>query len=112
MIPVLALDLGSPLMLMFGMAAAAVMGGVAGYVLGTTLGRTPPETPLPTTVRLTRERLASVVSDLEKASKALNASQRSDLAGSALVLGRRASDASSRLGSIEHRAKRGKEGSA
>ena len=112
MIPVLALDMGSPLMLMFGMVAAAVTGGVAGYVVGTTMGRTPPETPLPATIRLTRERLAAAVSDLEKASSTLNASRRGELAGTAMVLGRRVTEFSGHLGTIGHKAKRSKEGSA
>lgn len=109
---VLALSLNSPMMLMFGIVAAAALGGAAGLAIGTTMGRTPPETPLSTTLRLTRERLASSVARIEKASSALNSAHKSDLAGTGLVLGRRLSEFSSRLGGIQHKSKRKQGGTA
>lgn len=110
MIPVLAMDLGDPLMLMFGIMASAAGGGAAGYVFGLGLGRTRPSTPLPTTIKLTREQIAAASQQVEKASEKLQAADRSELAGSALVVGRRLSDMTASLGRIGHKA--GKEGSA
>lgn len=110
MITVLAIELGDPLMLMFGIMAAAAAGGAAGYVFGIGLGRTRPSTPLPTTIKLTRDQIAAASQQVEKASQKLQASQRSELAGSALVVGRRLADMTSALGRIGHKAS--KEGSA
>lgn len=109
---VLALSMGSPLMLMFGIMIALALGCAGGYVLGTALGRTRPETPLPNTIRITREHLSSTCTHLEKASAKLNAAERSEMAGNALVLARRLSEASTRLGGIGHKAKRSQEGVA
>lgn len=108
---VLALSMGSPLMLMFGIMIALALGCAGGYVLGTALGRTRPETPLPNTLRVTREHLSSTCAHLEKASARLNAGQRSELAGGALVLSRRLSEISTKLGGIGHKARRNQEGS-
>lgn len=112
MTPILALTLGGPLMLIFGIMVALVVGSAGGYVLGTSIGKTRPETPLPTTIRLTREQLASTCTHLEKASGKLNNAERSERAGAALVLERRLSELSSSLGTIGHKAKRSKGGSA
>lgn len=112
MIPILALTMDGPLMLMFGIVAAAVLGAAGGYVLGTRIGATSPGTPLPTTLRLTRESLASVTAQLEKASSKLNGAQHPELSGTALVLGRRVTDMASELGRIEQKAKHTREGSA
>lgn len=111
MIFILAMNMNDPLMLMFGIMVTAVLGCAAGYFVGTSLGATRAPTPLPTTVRVTRERLSSTISQLEKASTKLNEAQRSELAGTALVLSRRVGELSSALGSIGHKAKR-QEGSA
>lgn len=111
MITTLALTLGGPLMLLFGIMMAAVAGLAGGYLMGVNLGKTRPETPLPTTIRLTRDLLANTTGDLEKASKKLNEAQRPELAGSTLVLARRLSELSSALGRIGHKAKH-EEGSA
>lgn len=109
--PVLALSMGGPLMLMFGILIALALGCAGGYVLGNHVGRTRPETPLPTTIRLTRENLAASCTHLEKASAKLNAAQRSEQAGAALVLARRLSELATQLGRIGHKA-RHEEGSA
>lgn len=93
-------------MLMFGIMAAAAAGGAAGYVAGTTIGRTRPSTPLPTTIRLTRDQLAATCTQLEKASECLNASQRGDLAGTTLGVGKRVSELASALGQVGHKATR------
>lgn len=112
MTTILALSMGDPLMLMFGIMIALALGCAGGYLLGTALGRTRPATPLPATVQATREHLASTCASLEKASTKLNAAHRSELAGTALVLARRLSDLSTQLGSIGHKARRQQEGSA
>lgn len=113
MITILAMSMGGPLMLMFGITIALALGCAAGYLLGTALGRTRPATPLPTTVQVTREHLASTCAHLEKASARLNAAQRGELAGHALVLARRISDLGTQLGRIGHKARRQQqEGSA
>ncbi|MHB8603769.1 MAG: hypothetical protein ACYDCK_00835 [Thermoplasmatota archaeon] len=91
---------------MFGIMAAAAAGGVAGYFAGTTIGQTRPATPLHTTIRLTRDQLAATATQLEKASEKLNASQRGDLAGSALVVGRRITELTNSLGRLDHKAKK------
>lgn len=109
MTPTLALSMGGPLVLMFGILIALALGCGAGYVLGVSLGKTRPATPLPATVRLTREQLASTCAHLEKASAKLGAADRSELAGSALVLARRTSDLATQLGRIGHRAQRDQE---
>lgn len=110
--PVLAIDFDGPLMMMFGIAVTAAVGCAAGFVLGVTIGRAAPETPLGTSLRLTREQLASAVAQLEKASAKLNASDRSEDAGTAIVLGRRVSELSASLGTLQHKAQRAKGGSA
>lgn len=111
MIDTLALTMGGPLMLLFGIIAAAVLGCAAGFVMGTTMGRTRPATPLPTTLRVTRETLATTTTQLEKASARLNTARRSDLAGSALILGRRIAELSAGLGALERKTKHAKEAS-
>lgn len=110
MIPVLAISLGGPMGLMFGVIVTAALGCAGGYVIGSALGRTSAGTPLSTTLRLSRERLASATAHLEKASTKLNVSRQADLAGSALVLRRRIADLSGQLGRIEHAAQKSKEG--
>lgn len=105
MTPTLALAVGGPLMLMLGIMIALLAGAAGGFVLGTQLGRASPATPLPTTIRLARDELAATVTRLEKASAKLNAAQRSDLAGAALVVGRRVTDVSSALGALGHKTK-------
>ena len=111
MTPILALSMGGPLMLMFGIMIALALGCAAGYVLGTALGRTRPATPLPATIQLTREHLNSTGAHLEKASSKLNKAERSEMAGTALVLARRLADLSTQLGRIGHKARREQEGS-
>lgn len=112
MTPVLALTLGGPLMLLFGIMVAAVLGAAGGFVVGSTMGRTKPETPLPTTVRLTRDQLAAACADLEKASKKLGSSHKSEESGSALVISRRISELSARLGRLGRQAQHRQEESA
>lgn len=108
----LALSMSDPLMLMFGIMIALGLGCAAGYVLGTAAGRTRPETPLPTTIQLTRDHLAAATGHLEKASAKLNAADRAEMAGGALVLARRLSEMSAKLGGIGHKARREQEGSS
>lgn len=112
MIPTLAIAIDSPLMQMFGFIAAGFAGAVGGYLLGTNLGSTGKSPPLAATVRRARERLASAATSLEKASAKLTSSGSSDLAGTPLVLSRRITEASAALGTVEHKTKRGREGSA
>ena len=109
MISILAMTMGGPLMLLFGILAAAVLGCAGGFVIGTTMGRTRPSTPLPTTIRVTRETLATTCTQLEKASAKLNAAQKHELAGTALTLGRRIQELSAALGAVERKAKHAKE---
>jgi hypothetical protein len=97
-------------MLMFGILASAAAGGAAGFLAGTTLGKTRPATPLPTTIKLTREQLASAVTELERAGDELNADAKSEHAGRAMVLTRRLQELTTSLGRIGHKAKQ--EGSA
>lgn len=108
----LALSMGSPLMLMFGILIALALGCAGGYVIGQALGRTRPETPLPATIQLTRENLASACNHLEKASTKLNAARRPESAGATLVVARRLSDLATQLGRIGHKAGRQQEGSS
>jgi hypothetical protein len=106
MIPILAaMNLSDPLMLMFGVLAAAAGGAATGYVAGTSIGRTRPATPLPTTIKVTRDQLAATCAQLDQASSKLNAAQRSDLAGHTLVMGRRISELATALGRVGHKAK-------
>ena len=112
MTPILAMSMTDPLMLMFGILITAVLGCAAGFFLGTSMGATRPATPLPTTIQVTRERLTSTVTQLEKASTRLNEAQRSELAGTALVVSRRISELSSKLGSLGAKTRREQEGSA
>ena len=112
MITILAMSMGGPLMLLFGIMVALVVGAAGGYVLGTSIGKTKAETPLPTTIHLAREQLAATCTHLGKASGKLNDAERSERAGTLLVLERRLSELSSKLGAIGHKAKRSKGGSA
>lgn len=109
---VLALTLGGPLMLLFGIMVAAIVGAAGGFVFGTTTGRTKPETPLPTTLRLTRDQLAATCSDLEKASRKLSDARKSEESGAALVVARRIADLSAQLGRLDRKAQHRQEGSA
>lgn len=106
MTPFLAISIGGPLMLMFGILIALVLGCAAGYVMGTSIGRAPAATPLPTTIQRTRDQLAQAVSRIEKASTQLNASERHEESGNALVLARRIAEASTQLGVVGQKAKR------
>lgn len=109
---ILALTLGGPLMLLFGILMAVVLGAAGGYMVGTSFGRTRPETPLPTTLRITRERLQGSVGEIEKASRKLTSAQRGELAGHALVASKRVTDLSAALGRIGRKARHHEEGSA
>lgn len=99
-----------PLMIMFGILVAIAVGAGAGFIAGSTIGRTRPATPLPTTVKLTREQLASTCSQLQAASAKLNAHERDELSGRALVLEKKLGELATSLGRIGHKAQ--KEGSA
>lgn len=104
------MTMSDPLMLMFGILAACAAGGVTGFVAGTTIGRTRASTPLPTTIRLTRDQLASTCAQLDKASAKLNDARHGELSGTALVVGRKLTEIAGELGRIGHKAK--KEGAA
>lgn len=106
----LAMTMGDPLMVMFGILVAIAAGAGAGYVAGTSIGKTRPATPLPTTVKLTREQLASTCSQLEKASAKLNEAEQSELSGRALIVQKKLTELTTSLGRIGHKAKQ--EGSA
>lgn len=110
MIPALALNMTDPLPLMLGIIVTTVVGCGAGFVLGTSVGKTDGTSTLPSTIQQTRDRLSSARERLEKASTELNNAQRSDLAGSALVLARRISEVSTQLGRTQRKARQ--EGSA
>lgn len=99
------MSMDDPLILLFGIMLAIAIGCGGGFVLGTTIGRTRPATPLATTLRLTREALASVSARLEKAAVKLSGAQRPEHAGTAVILGRRLAGFSQELGRIERKAK-------
>lgn len=110
--PILAIDMGGPLILLFGIIAAVALGCAAGYVMGTQMGRTRPATPLATSVHVVREALASATNRVEKASTKLGSTERGELAASAKAIARRLSELSTGLGSVERKSKTSREGSA
>lgn len=105
MISILALTMGGPLMILFGILVAGAVGCAGGYVLGTSIGRTRPETPLPTTIRIARDALAATCTDIEKASRALGEARQAEAAGRALLLAERICELSSQLGRHGRKAK-------
>ncbi|MHB8587067.1 MAG: hypothetical protein ACYDDF_14655 [Thermoplasmatota archaeon] len=111
MMTMLLVDVGGPLTLIFAAILTAMIGAALGATIGSMVGRTDSDRSFATTIRITRERLATATDDLERGASALAHEARSDAAGAATVLRSRVAEIAKDLGAIERGITRRKEAS-